>query len=117
MIYVIAAQQNFHCQQFFKMLELLGYEWADRLEHVNFGEWRGSAQTTSAHSGLGMVLGMSTRRGTVKFLDDILQEAKLSMHEQMSKNEDKYKQIENPEEVSDIIGQTAVKIQDMGGKR
>lgn len=38
MIYVIAAQQNFHCQQFFKMLELLGYEWADRLEHVNFGE-------------------------------------------------------------------------------
>lgn len=70
-----------------------------------------------ADSRLGMVLGMSTRRGTVKFLDDILQEAKLSMHEQMSKNEDKYKQIENPEEVSDIIGQTAVKIQDMGGKR
>lgn len=40
MIYVIAAQQNFHCQQFFKMLDLMGYEWADRLEHVNFGEPR-----------------------------------------------------------------------------
>ncbi|KAJ9124510.1 hypothetical protein QFC24_003301 [Naganishia onofrii] len=101
MVYVIAAQQNFHCQQFFKMLELMGYEWADKLEHVNFG----------------MVLGMSTRKGTVKFLDDILQEAKLSMHEQMSKNEDKYKQIEDPEHVSDIIGQTAVKIQDMSAKR
>ncbi|KAI5455349.1 arginyl-tRNA synthetase [Naganishia albida] len=101
MIYVIAAQQNFHCQQFFKMLELMGYEWADRLEHVNFG----------------MVLGMSTRKGTVKFLDDILQEATTAMHEQMSKNEDKYKQIENPEEVSEIIGQTAVKIQDMSAKR
>lgn len=117
MIYVIAAQQNFHCQQFFKMLELLGYEWADRLEHVNFGESSGLLSDFITDPFSGMVLGMSTRRGTVKFLDDILQEAKLSMHEQMSKNEEKYKQIENPEEVSDIIGQTAVKIQDMGGKR
>jgi arginyl-tRNA synthetase len=43
MVYVIAAQQNFHCQQFFKMLELMGYEWADKLEHVNFGENASSA--------------------------------------------------------------------------
>ncbi len=60
---------------------------------------------------------MSTRRGTVKFLDDILIDAKESMHEQMQRNEAKYAQIEDPETTSDIIGMTAVKIQDMQAKR
>lgn len=60
---------------------------------------------------------MSTRRGTVKFLDDILSEAQDSMHEQMAKNETKYAQVEDPVYTSDQIGMTAVKIQDFGGKR
>lgn len=64
-----------------------------------------------------MVLGMSTRKGTVKFLDDILSEAKESMHEQMAKNEAKYALIEDPDYTSDIIGQTAVKIQDFAAQR
>lgn len=38
MIYVVAAQQDLHNKQLFKMLELMGHEWADRLEHVNFGK-------------------------------------------------------------------------------
>ena len=39
MIYVVASQQNLHLAQFFKVLELMGYEWAKdgRLEHINFG--------------------------------------------------------------------------------
>lgn len=60
---------------------------------------------------------MSTRKGTVKFLDDILTDAKDSMHEQMRKNEAKYAQIEDPEYTSDVIGMTAVKIQDMSARR
>jgi arginyl-tRNA synthetase len=39
MIYVVAAQQDLHNKQLFKMLDLMGYEWANRLEHVNFGGW------------------------------------------------------------------------------
>ena len=101
MIYVVAAQQDLHFKQVFKMLELMGHPWADRLEHVNFG----------------LVLGMSTRKGTVKFLDEILAEAKDSMHEQMAKNEAKYAQVEDPEYTSDVVGQTAVKIQDFGARR
>jgi arginyl-tRNA synthetase len=42
MIYVVAAQQDLHNKQLFKMLELMGHEWADRLEHVNFGVYSGS---------------------------------------------------------------------------
>lgn len=37
MIYVVAAPQNLHFQQLFKILELMGYEWAQRCVHVNFG--------------------------------------------------------------------------------
>lgn len=101
MIYVVASQQDLHLQQLFKILNLLGFEWSDRVQHVNFG----------------MVLGMSSRKGTVVFLDDILADARDKMHEVMRKNEEKYKQVEAPEIVADIVGRTGVIIQDMSGKR
>ena len=101
MIYVIASQQDLHTAQFFKILELLDFPWAKKLTHVNFG----------------MVLGMSTRKGTVVFLDTILEETKEKMHEVMKKNEAKYAQIENPEEIADLVGISAIMIQDMAAKR
>ncbi|KZT04519.1 arginyl-tRNA synthetase [Laetiporus sulphureus 93-53] len=101
MIYVISSQQDLHVAQFFKVLDLMGFEWANRLQHVNYG----------------LVLGMSTRRGTVVFLDQIIREAGVVMHEQMKKNEEKYKNVEDPEAVAQEIGITGVKIQDMAAKR
>lgn len=101
MIYVVAAQQDLHLAQLFKILELMGYEWASKCSHVNFG----------------MVKGMSTRKGTAVFLDQILEEAKVTMHQVMQKNADKYAQIEDPEMVSDIVGISSVMIQDMSAKR
>jgi arginyl-tRNA synthetase len=120
MIYVVAAQQDLHNRQLFKMLDLMGYEWADRLEHVNFGERKrplNMSESKLITRKPGLVLGMSTRKGTVKFLDEILAEAKDSMHEQMARNAEKYAQIEDPEYTSDVVGQTAVKIQDMSARR
>jgi arginyl-tRNA synthetase len=64
-----------------------------------------------------MVHGMSTRKGTVKFLDDILRDVGDKMHEVMKKNETKYSQVENPEETADTLGITSVMVQDMTGKR
>lgn len=101
MIYVIAMQQDLHTAQFFEILKQLGFEWANRLEHVNFG----------------MVQGMSTRKGTVVFLDNILNDTKDKMHEVMQKNEVKYNQIADPEKVADLVGVSAVMIQDMQAKR
>ncbi|GAA5952188.1 hypothetical protein JCM21900_006937 [Sporobolomyces salmonicolor] len=101
MIYVVASQQDLHLAQFFKVLDLMGYEWSKTLQHVNFG----------------MVQGMSTRKGTAVFLEDILNESKRVMHEQMQKNEAKYNAVDDPEYTSDALGITAVKIQDMSGKR
>lgn len=64
-----------------------------------------------------MVKGMSTRKGTAVFLDHILDEAGENMHNVMKGNEDKYKMVAEPEKTADVLGMTAVKIQDMTGKR
>ncbi|KAF7327583.1 DALR-1 domain-containing protein [Mycena kentingensis (nom. inval.)] len=101
MIYVVSAQQDLHLAQFFKILELMQFPWAPTLQHVNYG----------------LVQGMSTRKGTVVFLNQIIREAAVVMHEQMQKNEEKYKAVEDPETVSREIGITGVKIQDMQAKR
>jgi len=102
MIYVVASQQELHLKQLFKIVELLGYnDIAAKCQHINFG----------------LVHGMSTRRGTVKFLDDILNDVGQFMHENMRKNEAKYKQVEDPEATADVLGISAVMCQDMTGKR
>lgn len=102
MIYVVATQQDLHVAQLFKILELMGHnEVAERCQHVNFG----------------MVLGMSTRRGTVKFLDDILRDVGDKMHEVMQRNQNKYEQVDDPIQTADTLGITAVMVQDMTGKR
>ena len=105
MIYVVSSQQDLHLAQFFKVLELMGYEWAQpkkaSLVNVNYG----------------LVQGMSTRRGTVVFLNQIINEAASVMHDQMKTNEEKYAAIEDPETTAREIGITGVKIQDMAAKR
>ena len=102
MIYVVASAQDLHLKQLFKIIELLGHkDIADKCQHINFG----------------LVLGMSTRKGTVKFLDDILRDVADKMHETMKKNDDKYKQVENPEATADTLGISSVMVQDMTGKR
>lgn len=102
MLYVVAAQQDLHLAQLFKVTELMGRkDLADRCQHINFG----------------MVRGMSTRKGTVKFLDDILKDVGEKMHEVMKKNTAKYEQVEDPYKTADILGITAVMVQDMTGKR
>ncbi|WWC71315.1 arginine-tRNA ligase [Kwoniella pini CBS 10737] len=100
-IYVVQAAQSLHFNQLFKTAELMGEPYADKLQHISFG----------------LVRGMSTRKGTVVFLEDMIEEATETMHEQMKSNEAKYAQVENPLETSAVIGTTAVKIQDMAGKR
>ncbi|KLO07650.1 arginyl-tRNA synthetase [Schizopora paradoxa] len=101
MIYVVGDQQDQHLKMFFKVLSMMGVPFADKLEHINFGK----------------VAGMSTRKGEVKFLEDILDAAKEAMMAQMKSNDEKFKLIEDPEETSDQIGMTCVKIQDMQSTR
>ncbi|MDR2267657.1 MAG: arginine--tRNA ligase [Christensenellaceae bacterium] len=62
-IYVVAYQQNLHFKQLFKVLELAGKTWAKDMIHVPFG-------MVSLEEGA-----MSTRRGNVILLMDVLSKA------------------------------------------
>lgn len=59
-LYVVAYQQNLHFKQWFKVVELMGYDWAKSLEHVAFG-------MVSLSDGT-----LSTRHGKVVFLEDVM---------------------------------------------
>ncbi len=59
-LYVVAYQQNLHFKQFFKVLELMGKDWAKDMVHVAYG-------MVSLESG-----SMSTRSGNVVLLEDVL---------------------------------------------
>ncbi|KAJ2704945.1 arginyl-tRNA synthetase, partial [Coemansia spiralis] len=100
-IYVVSTEQEYYLKQLFKTIDLLGLPYADRFQHVSFG----------------LVKGMSTRKGTVVFLDDVLDESASQMHDVMRSNDEKYDGIINPEHTADILGMSAVFIQDMSSKR
>ena len=102
MVYVVASQQDLHLAQLFKIMDAMGRkDIAEKCQHINFG----------------MVLGMSTRKGTAKFLDDILRDVGDYMHEVMKRTESKYQMVEDPEKTADTLGISAVMVQDMTGKR
>lgn len=87
--------------QLLKILGIAGHDWVDKLHHISYG----------------LVLGMSTRKGTAVFLHHVLDESGKVMLEQMKKNEDKYNSVEDPEATCDALGISAVKIQDLSVKR
>ena len=62
-IYVTAAQQSLHFAQWFKVVELMGYEWYDQLVHVPYG-------TVSIGGAK-----LATRTGNVILLKDLFAEA------------------------------------------
>jgi arginyl-tRNA synthetase len=62
-LYVVAYQQNLHFKQVFKVLELMGKQWAPLCVHVPFG-------MVSLEDGA-----MSTRKGNVVLLEDVLDKA------------------------------------------
>ena len=64
-LYVVAYQQNLHFKQIFKVLELMGKEWAKDMVHVSYG-------MVSLLDENGNQVAMSTRHGTVVLLEDVL---------------------------------------------
>ena len=62
-IYVVGSEQILHFKQWKKVIELMGYDWAEDCIHVPFG-------MVSLEEGT-----MSTRKGKVVFLEDVLKKA------------------------------------------
>ena len=101
-IYVVATQQNLHFQQLFKIIELMGYDWAKQCVHVPFGMVRLEEGT------------MSTRHGRVVFLEDVLNGAIEKTREII---EEKNPNIENLEEITSQVGIGAVVFNELSNNR
>lgn len=101
-IYVVGSQQALHFQQLFKVLELMGFEWSKDLVHTPFG-------MVALEEGT-----MSTRKGRVVFLEDVLKQAIEKTRETvLSKNPD----AKNVDEIAKQVGVGAVVFQELSNSR
>jgi arginyl-tRNA synthetase len=101
-LYVVATDQALHFRQLFRVLKAMGREWAERMVHVNFGR----------------VHGMSTRKGNVVLLTDVLDEAKVRAREKVQENIQAGKmQTEDPEGLAEQIGMGAIFFGDLKNRR
>ncbi|MBQ5927132.1 MAG: arginine--tRNA ligase, partial [Clostridia bacterium] len=92
-LYVVAYQQNLHFKQFFKVLELMGKEWAKDLVHVAYG-------MVSLEEGT-----MSTRKGNVVFLEDVIHKCIEKAYKII---DEKNANLENKEDAAKKVGVGAV---------
>lgn len=101
-IYVVASQQNLHFQQWIKVIELMGYDWAKDCVHVPFG-------LVSMEDGT-----MSTRKGRVIFLEDVLNKAVEKTREII---EEKNVNTDNIDETAKEVGIGAVMFNELSNYR
>ena len=92
-LYVVAYQQDLHFRQWFKVVELMGYDWYKSLKHVSFGMVSYEGQS------------LSTRKGIVIYLEELLdraQEKARAIIEEKSPN------LENKDDIARQVGVGAV---------
>ena len=92
-LYVVAYQQNLHFKQFFKVIELMGREWAKDLVHVAYG-------MVSLESG-----SMSTREGKVVLLEDVINK---TVEKALKVIEEKHPALKDKERTAKAVGTGAV---------
>lgn len=99
--YVVENGQHLHFKQLLRVLRL-------------FGQWWSVHLLDDVHIKFGRVSGMSSRRGDVVFLKDILDEAKSQMLQRMrTKNTTKVTEEKDQEIVAEALGLSAIIIQDL----
>lgn len=102
MLYEVGGEQQLHFKQVFAILKRAGYDWADECHHV----WHGLYRFEEGK--------MSTRRGKVIFIDDVLKQAiDLSRKTIEEKNPD----LKNKEEVAQQVGIGAIIFFDLKNDR
>jgi arginyl-tRNA synthetase len=101
-LYVVAQDQALHFRQVFRTLQEMGQPWADRVEHVAFGR----------------IHGMSTRKGQVVQLSEVLDEAKERASAKVRENIEAGRiHTGDAEQLSEQIGLGAIAFGDLKHKR
>ncbi|MDO5708079.1 MAG: arginine--tRNA ligase [Andreesenia angusta] len=101
-IYITDYAQNLHFKQWFKVIELMGYDWADDLIHAPFGR-------VSTEEGK-----LQTRKGNVILLEDLLSRSIEKVKETI---ESKNPELENKDEVAKMVGIGAVIFNDLSNNK
>ncbi len=102
-IYVTGMEQKLHFAQVFKVVELMGYEWAKSdLIHVPYG-------LVSLEGGK-----LSTRSGNIIYAEDILRESVSKIKEVIN---DKNPDLQDKEEVAKMVGIGAIIFNDLYNQR
>ena len=101
-LYVTGLEQKLHFAQWFKVVELMGYDYAKDLEHIAYG-------MISLDSGK-----MSTREGTIVYLDELLDEAKNRTLEIIN---ERNPELADKEMVADQVGTGAIIFNDLYNNR
>jgi arginyl-tRNA synthetase len=101
-LYVVGGEQKEHFKQVFKVIELLGEPFADRLVHVDFGWIRFKDQA------------MSTRKGNIVILEEVIKTAVAKVRQIiMDKNPD----LPNLEKTAQMVGVGAVIFSDLSVRK
>ena len=101
-LYVVGAEQTLHFQQLFKVLELLGFEWAKNCAHVPFGLIRFKEGR------------MSTRAGTIILLEEVLNRS-IDMARKII--EEKNPDLPDKDSAAKAVGLGAVRFGDLSNDR
>ncbi len=101
-LYVVGAEQVLHFQQLFKILELMGFEWAKNCVHVPFGLIRFKEGR------------MSTRAGKIILLEEVLRRS-IDMAREII--EEKNPDLADKESAAKAVGLGAVRFGDLSNDR
>ena len=101
-LYVVGGDQRLHFRQLKHVLERMGMEWEARMEHIDFGMMRLPEGK------------MSTRKGRVVFLEDVLDEAAAKADKVIA---EKNPGLEDRREVAEMVGVGAVIFNDLSRER
>ncbi|MBS1971844.1 MAG: arginine--tRNA ligase [Bdellovibrionales bacterium] len=102
LLYVVGQDQTLHFRQVFKVLEMMGFEWAKTCHHISFGLYRFKEGK------------MSTRAGRVVLFEDVITQA-IELVQKMI--EEKNPTLENKETVARQVALGAVIFNDLVNDR
>ena len=101
-LYVVGNEQSLHFKQIFHVLKKMGYEWSDDMHHIPFGMMLKDGKK------------MSTRKGKIVLLEEVLQEAiDLAMKNIVVRHQN----LENKQEVANAVGVGAIIFHDLKNYR
>ncbi|MGD2175760.1 MAG: arginine--tRNA ligase, partial [Candidatus Brocadiaceae bacterium] len=110
-LYVVGNEQSLHFRQLKAVLRRMGFEWADRIRHVNFGliKFR-DPETGRARVG-------ASRRGETLLLEDVLDEAVSRAGSKIRQNVDRFEEGADLAELAEQIGIGAVVFRELSTRR